>query len=55
MPNEVLCILRLIYDRTSSFRRHVACFLALSFSITFLDKADAHTSSSPPRISSAGQ
>jgi CHAT domain-containing protein/Tfp pilus assembly protein PilF len=52
MPNDVLCILGLIYDRKSSFGPYL---LALSLSITFLVKADAHTSFCPLRMSSAGQ
>src|ERR1043166_1570144 len=55
MANEVLCILRLICDRKSSFRPHRACFLALLLSITFLVKAESPASSWPPRLSSAEQ
>jgi tetratricopeptide (TPR) repeat protein len=51
MPNDVPCILGLIYVRKSSFRAYL---LALSLSITFLVKADGHTSFYPLRISSAG-
>jgi hypothetical protein len=54
MSRKVLCILSLIYDRESSFRPHLACFLALLFSVAFLHKADAH-SSSWPRVSAAGR
>ena len=52
MPNDVPCILGLIYVRNSSFRAYL---LALSLSITFLVKADGHTSFRPLRMSSAGQ
>lgn len=52
MANDVLCILGLIYVRKSSFRTYL---LALSLSITFLVKADGHTSFCPLRMSSAGQ
>src|SRR5258708_34169059 len=41
MPNEVLCILGFIYDRKSSFRPHLACFLSVLLAVTFLLKADA--------------
>jgi CHAT domain-containing protein/Tfp pilus assembly protein PilF len=55
MPNDILCILGLIYDRKSSFGPHLACFLTLLLSTTFLVKAEAHTSSWPRRMSNAGQ
>src|SRR5713101_6852298 len=55
MPSEVLWIFRFIYDCRSSFRFLLACFLALLLSVTFLAKADAHTSSLASQSSSAGQ
>lgn len=55
MPDEILCILRLIYDRRCSFRSYLTCLLALLLLITVLADADAHTFFSGSRTISAEQ